>query len=131
MRDNEEALHFTKGASEHISHKTEMTSVVASKIKMIAQAKNIEEPGWFELDPCCWIFSRISPSYATFPCTPVTCAERILTATYSSVLEKNRLNQRRFQLKHGVPTVLSPAKLWNAAPMPVFSELCNGREEWP
>ena len=50
MRDNEEALHFTKGASEHISHKTEMTSVVTSKIKMIAQAKNIEEPGWFELD---------------------------------------------------------------------------------
>ena len=41
MRDNEEALHFTKGASEHISHKTEMTSVVASKIKMIAQAKNM------------------------------------------------------------------------------------------
>jgi hypothetical protein len=30
-----------QGASEHISHKTEMIAVVTSKIKMTAQAKNM------------------------------------------------------------------------------------------
>lgn len=59
------------------------------RLKWLHRPRTWEDPGWFELDPCCWIFSRISPLHATFPCTSVACAERILTATYSSVFKKS------------------------------------------
>ena len=79
------------------------------RLKWPHRQRTWETPGWFELDPCYRIFSRISPSNATFPCTSVACAERILTATYSSVLKKWKAQtppETVSKLKHGVPTVV-------------------------